>query len=95
MNILASIDKCLNTLTKDIVLGDTVFIELDKSNFEQLEGEIKDLLGNHITLLEEKVSDFGRCKILAFAQGYKVIIAINKSKGMAETFYVAFKMKTI
>jgi len=95
MNILASIDKCLNAVSKDVVLGDTVFIELDESNYKQLEGEIKDLLGNHVTLLEEKVSDFGRCKILAFAQGYKVIIAINKSKGMEETFYVAFKAKTI
>lgn len=95
MNILASIDKCLNTLSKDIVLGDTVFIELNKDSYEQLEGEVKDLLGNHVVLLEEKVEDFGKCKVLQFAQGYKVIIAVNKGKGPAESFYVAFKMKIV
>jgi hypothetical protein len=95
MNILASIDKCLNSLQRDIVLGDTVFIELDKDNYEQLEREVADLLGGHVTLMEERVADFGRCKVLAFAQGYKVIVAINKKKGMTGTFYVAFMMKTI
>ena len=95
MNILASIDKCLNSLQRDIVLGDTVFVELDKEGYEQLEQEVRDLLGNHVTLVEERVADFGKCKVLQFAQGYKVIVAINKSKGMTDTFYVAFMMKTI
>ncbi len=90
-----SIDKCLNSLSKDVVLENTVFIELDRENYEQLSLEVNNIVSGNITLVEEKVDDFGKCKVLSFAQGYKVLIALNKDKGKAEDFYVAFKMRII
>ena len=95
MGVLLSIDRCLNTLPKDLLAENIIYIELDKEKYELLQTEITTYTNvPDLKFIEQKVEDFGKCSVFTY-NGYKIIVALGKSTKQTDTFYVAFRTKVI
>jgi hypothetical protein len=97
MGVLSSIDRCLNTLPKDLLAEEVIYIELDKEKYDLLQTEITAYIGieNSLKFLEQKIEDFGTCSVLTY-NGYKIIVALDSRIGKKnDTFYVAFRTQLI
>lgn len=91
MEILKVLEGCLTSIPKELVEGDTFYVELDKESYKIFEVEVS-LKGDATISSKEKVTDFGKCTILNF-MGHKVIVSVNDKVGKLDTCYVAFKTK--
>jgi dihydroneopterin aldolase len=94
MGILASIDRCVNQIPKDLVENKILYLELDKKNYELVQEEIEVVTGSDVKLIEQKVDDIGKSIVLNY-NDYKIVIIVNKDKEGLDTFYVAFKTKIL
>lgn len=93
MGILSSINRCLNSIPRDIIDENTIYIEVDRDSYDLLQTEIKDVTGAlDLRFIEQKVEQFGTCSVFAFNE-YKIVVALDRSKGASTNFYVAFKTK--
>jgi len=97
MNILGSIDRCLNIIPKIIIENSVVYVELDNDNYDIIQGElaIATKVPGGITLENEKFAeDIGKCMIVKMGD-FRVIVTLNKNKSKQDNFYVAFKTRII
>lgn len=78
MNILGTIDRCLNVLPKSIIESEIVYVELDKDSYEIIQEElaIATKVPGGITLENERYADdIGKCLVIKIGE-YKVIVAL-------------------
>jgi len=95
MNILQTIDICLQKISPDIIDRKVLYIEVDRDSYEGLDEEYGKIAGNQdILFKEQKVADIGTCKVFNF-RDFKVIITQDKNRSRGDNFYVAFKTKVL
>lgn len=96
MNILATIDRCMNMIPKELIDSNIIYIELDKENYSGIKEEVENLIkiDGGITLTDERRADIGKALVVSMS-GYKIVIALNENKPKGEDFYLAFKTRIL
>ena len=87
MNILGTIDRCINMIPKELVEGDILYVELDKTSYDTILNEVENLskVNGGITLKEERYSDVSKDKAIVIGlSGYKIVVVLNKNKQEGE-----------
>lgn len=98
MNILGTIDHCINMIPKELVEGDILYVELDKTSYDMILNEVENLskVNGGITLKEERYFDVSKDKAIVIGlNGYKIVVVLNKNKQEGVDFYISFKTKII
>lgn len=98
MNILGTIDRCINMIPQDLIEGNILYVELDKQSYDMILGEVDALskVNNDITIKEERYADVSREKAFVIGMdGYKIVVVLNKGKEVGVDFYISFKTKII
>ena len=96
MNILGTIDRCINMIPKELVEGEILYVELDQKSYGMILGEVENLskVSEGITLKEERYADIGKATVIKLGD-YKIVVVLNKNKQEGVDFYISFKTKII
>lgn len=98
MNILGTIDRCINMIPKELIEGEIFYVELDQKSYNMILEEVENLskVNEGITLKEERYADVSKEKALVIKLGdYKIVVVLNKNKQEGVDFYISFKTKII
>ena len=96
MNILGTLDRCINMIPKELIENEVIYIELDQGSYKLILEEVDNLskVNGSITIKEERVTDIGKAFVIGLG-GYKIVVALDKNKVESSDFYFAFKTKII